>query len=57
MKGAFAAYYKRKIEEGKHSLIAINGKRNNWPLPLQLSSKTTNPIMKPISVNIDFEKP
>ncbi len=28
MWGTFAAYYKNKIPEGKHALVAINGIRN-----------------------------
>lgn len=34
MKGAFAAFYHRKIEEGKHALIAINGIRNKLALTI-----------------------
>ena len=34
MKGAFALYYKRKIEEGKNGLIAINGIRNKLALTI-----------------------
>jgi transposase len=34
MKGAFAAYYRRKIEEGKNGLIAINGIRNKLALTI-----------------------
>lgn len=43
MKGAFAAYYKRKIEQGKHSLIAINGIRNKLALTIAAVIRTGKP--------------
>lgn len=43
MKGAFAAYYRRKIDEGKHSLIAINGIRNKLALTIAAVIRTGEP--------------
>ena len=43
MKGAFAAYYKRKIEEGKNGLIAINGIRNKLALTIAAVIRTGEP--------------
>lgn len=43
MKGAFAAYYKRKVAEGKHGLIAINGIRNKIALTIAAVIRTGKP--------------
>lgn len=43
MKGAFAAYYQRKITEGKHALIAINGIRNKLALTIAAVIRTGEP--------------
>lgn len=43
MKGAFAAYYKRKIEEGKNSLVAINGIRNKLALTIAAVIRNNEP--------------
>jgi transposase len=43
MKGAFAAYYKRKIEEGKNGLIAINGIRNKLALTIAAVIRNNEP--------------
>lgn len=43
MKGAFAAYYRRKIEQGKHALIAINGIRNKLALTIAAVIRTGEP--------------
>lgn len=43
MKGAFAAYYHRKIAEGKHGLIAINGIRNKLSLTIAAVIRTGKP--------------
>jgi len=43
MKGTFAAYYQRKIEEGKKGLIAINGIRNKLALTIAAVIRTGEP--------------
>lgn len=43
MKGAFAAYYKRKIGEGKHALVAINGIRNKLALTIAAVIRNNEP--------------
>jgi transposase len=43
MKGAFAAYYRRKIEQGKHALIAINGIRNKLALTIAAVIRNNEP--------------
>lgn len=43
MKGAFAAYYKRKIEEGKNGLVAINGIRNKLALTIAAVIRNNEP--------------
>jgi len=43
MKGVFAAYYRRKIEEGKSSLIAINGIRNKLALTIAAVIRNNEP--------------
>lgn len=43
MKGVFAAYYKRKIEEGKNGLIAINGIRNKLALTIAAVIRNNEP--------------
>jgi transposase len=43
MKGAFAAYYRRKIEDGKSSLIAINGIRNKLALTIAAVIRNNEP--------------
>ncbi len=43
MKGAFAAYYRRKIEEGKNGLIAINGIRNKLALTIAAVLRNNEP--------------
>lgn len=43
MKGAFAAYYRRKIEEGKNGLIAINGIRNKLALTIAAVIRKNEP--------------
>ena len=44
MKGAFAAYYKRKLEQGKPALIAINGIRNKLALTIAAVIRTGKPF-------------
>jgi len=46
MKGVFAAYYRRKIEEGKSSLIAINGIRNKLALTIAAVIRNNEPYNK-----------
>ncbi len=46
MKGAFAAYYRRKIEEGKNGLIAINGIRNKLVLTIAAVIRNNEPYNK-----------
>lgn len=43
MKGAFALYYRRKIEEGKNGLIAINGIRNKLALTIAAVIRNNKP--------------
>lgn len=43
MKGAFAAYYKNKIAEGKHALMAINGIRNKLALTIAAVIRNREP--------------
>ena len=43
MKGVFAAYYKRKVEEGKNRLIAINGIRNKLALTIAAVIRNNEP--------------
>ena len=43
MKGTFAAYYKRKINEGKHPLIALNGIRNKLALTIAAVIRNNKP--------------
>lgn len=43
MKGAFAAYYKRKVEEGKNGLVAINGIRNKLALTIAAVIRNNEP--------------
>ncbi|MFN2439914.1 MAG: transposase [Chitinophagaceae bacterium] len=43
MKGAFATYYRRKIEQGKPALIAINGIRNKLALTIAAVIRTGKP--------------
>jgi transposase len=43
MKGSFAAYYQRKIAEGKHALIAINGIRNKLALTIAAVIRNNEP--------------
>jgi transposase len=43
MKGSFAAYYRRKIEEGKNGLIAINGIRNKLALTIAAVIRNNEP--------------
>jgi transposase len=43
MRGAFAAYYRRKIEEGKNGLIAINGIRNKLALTIAAVIRNNEP--------------
>jgi transposase len=43
MKGAFAAYYRRKIEEGKNGLVAINGIRNKLALTIAAVIRNNEP--------------
>ncbi len=43
MKGAFAQYYKRKIEEGKNGLLAINGIRNKLALTIAAVIRNNEP--------------
>lgn len=43
MKGAFGAYYRRKINEGKHALIALNGIRNKLALTIAAVVRTGEP--------------
>lgn len=43
MKGAFAFYYKRKIEEGKNGLVAINGIRNKLALTIAAVIRNNKP--------------
>lgn len=43
MKGVFAAYYKRKIEEGKNGLVAINGIRNKLALTIAAVVRNNEP--------------
>jgi len=56
MKGSFAAYYRRKIEEGKHSLIAINGIRNKLALTIAAVIRTGEPYNENY-IYQHFEKP
>lgn len=44
MKGAFAVYYRRKIEEGKNGLIAINGIRNKLALTIAAVIRNNEPF-------------
>lgn len=57
MKGAFADYYKRKIEEGKHSLIAINGIRNKLALTIAAVIRTGQPYKENYIYQHCLEKP
>jgi transposase len=43
MKGSFAAYYRRKIEDGKNGLIAINGIRNKLALTIAAVVRKNEP--------------
>ena len=43
MKGAFAAYYRRKVAEGKHGLIALNGIRNKLALTIAAVIRSGEP--------------
>lgn len=43
MKGAFGAYYRRKIDEGKHALVAINGIRNKLALTIAAVIRSGEP--------------
>ena len=43
MKGVFAVYYKRKIEEGKNGLVAINGIRNKLALTIAAVIRNNEP--------------
>jgi transposase len=43
MKGAFGAYYRKKIAEGKNGLIAINGIRNKLALTVAAVIKNNKP--------------
>lgn len=43
MKGSFAAYYQKKVAEGKHALIAINGIRNKIALTIAAVIRTGKP--------------
>ena len=43
MKGVFAAYYRRKVEEGKNRLIAINGIRNKLALTIAAVIRNNEP--------------
>ncbi len=43
MKGVFEAYYRRKIEEGKSGLIAINGIRNKLALTITAVIRNNEP--------------
>jgi transposase len=49
MKGTFATYYRRKIEEGKHALIAINGIRNKIALTIAAVIRTGEPYSETYS--------
>ena len=42
-KSAFAAYYRRKIEEGKNGLVAINGIRNKLALTIAAVIRNNEP--------------
>ncbi len=57
MKGAFAAYYRRKIEEGKNSLIAINGIRNKLALTIAAVIRNNEPYNENYIYQTDLEKP
>ena len=43
MKGAFAAYYREKVAEGKNGLIAINGIRNKLALTVAAVIRNNKP--------------
>lgn len=43
MKGTFALYYRRKIEEGKNGLVAINGIRNKMALTIAAVIRNNEP--------------
>ena len=43
MKGAFAEYYRRKVAEGKHELIALNGIRNKLALTIAAVIRSGEP--------------
>ena len=57
MKGAFAAYYRRKIEQGKHSLIAINGIRNKLALTIAAVIKNNQPYNENYVYQTFLQKP
>ena len=57
MKGVFAAYYKRKIEEGKNGLIAINGIRNKLALTIAAVIRNNQPYNENYLYNPNLEKP
>jgi transposase len=57
MKGAFAAYYKRKINEGKHALIAINGIRNKLALTIAAVIRNNQPYNENYIYQTFLEKP
>jgi transposase len=43
MKGVFAVFYRKKIQEGKHGLIAINGIRNKLALTIAAVIRNKEP--------------
>lgn len=57
MKGAFAAYYRRKIEQGKHALIAINGIRNKLTLTIAAVIRNNEPYNENYIYQTCLEKP
>lgn len=57
MKGDFAAFYRRKIAEGKHALIAINGIRNKLALTIAAVIRNQEPYNENFIYQSNFEKP
>lgn len=57
MKGAFAAFYRRKIEEGKHALMAINGIRNKLALTIAAVIRNNEPYNENYIYQPYLEKP
>ncbi len=56
MKGEFAAYYQRKIAEGKQPLKVINAIRNKLALRIAAVIRNENYIANNIFNNLNSEK-